>query len=125
MKYLQSPYIVEVIVALLLGVALIFLWRRGRGVDWPPAGAWRGFLVYAGWFFAVAALVTWCLVIWIVVEAWLDSVNPNIPKKPSLVFLIFGGMLYLALAGISGTAFNASSGSARSDVMKKIGRTDD
>jgi hypothetical protein len=122
--YLQSPYLIEVVVALLLGIALIFLVRRGRRVDWPPSSAWRRFLVYVGWFFAAAAFVTWCLVIWIVVEAWIDSINPNIPKKPSLVFLIFGGMLYFTLAGISGSAFDASSGSARSEIMRRIGRRD-
>ena len=56
---------------------------------------------------------------------WIDSVNPDIPKKPSLVFLIFGGLLYLAVAGFASTFFHASSGSARSDIMRKIGRPED
>jgi len=122
--YLQSPYVIEVVVALLLGLALLFLLRRARRVEWPPASPWRHFLVYVGWFFAVVAFILWCFLLWIVGEAWIDSVNPDLPKKPSLVFLIFGGLLYLALVGISSNAFVASSGSARSDIMRKIGRKD-
>ncbi|MGI9261059.1 MAG: hypothetical protein ACR2QR_03430 [Woeseiaceae bacterium] len=123
--YLQSGYVIEVVIALLLGLALIPLFRRGLRVDKPAANRWRQFLVYAGWFLTIAAIAIWCLILWIVGVAWIDSVNPSLPKKPSLVFLIIGGMLYFFLVGIAGTAFEASSGTAKSDIMKKFGRTKD
>ena len=121
----MSFYLVEVLVALLLGLTLIPLWRRGRRVDWPPETAWRGFLVCIGWFVFVVATLIWVFVVWIVTEAWIDSMNPDLPKRASLVFLIFGGLVFLALTGFSGTAFHASSGSARSDIMERVGRSDD
>ena len=123
--YLQSPYIIEVGIALLLGIALFFLIRRGRRVDWPPKNGWRGFLVIAGWTLTVVAVVIWILLVWITVNAWIDSMNPALPKKPSLIFLFLGGIVYFAIAGAAGTCFEASSGSARRDVMRKIGRADD
>ena len=125
MEYLESPYVIEVVVALLLGLALIPLWRRARRIDRPQANAWRRFLVYVGWFVAFLSLLTWWLLLWIVCEAWIDSVNPALPKKPSLIFLIFGSMLYFFLISLSGSAFEASSGDARSEIMRRIGRRGD
>ena len=118
----MSFYLIEVLVALLLGLALIPPWRRGRRVDWPPETAWRGFLVCIGWFVFVVATMLWAFIVWLVFEAWIDSMNPDLPKRASLLFLIFGGLVFLTLAGFAGTAFHASSGSARSDIMARIGR---
>lgn len=123
--YLQSGYVIEVVIALLLGIALIPLIRRGRRVDRPATSRWRQFLVYTGWFITIVAVILWCLLLWIVGEAWIDSVNPDLPKRPSFIFLIIGGMLYFVLIAFAGTAFAASSGTARSDIMRKTGRAED
>ena len=121
-ELLRSAYVIEVVIALLLGIALIPLIRSARRIEWPPSSRWRHFLVYVGWFLGIAAFITWCLLLWIVGEAWIDSINPNLPKKASFIVLILGGILYFFLVSMSGTAFRASSGSARSDVMERVGR---
>lgn len=121
----MSLYLVEVLVALLLGLALIPLWRLGRRVDWPPETAWRRFLVCLGWVVTVIAVLLWVFVAWVVIEAWIDSMNPDLPKRASLLVLVFGAFVYLALVSLAGTAFRASSGSARSDIMERIGRPED
>lgn len=124
-EYLNSLYLVEVIVALVLGLLLVPVLRRGSRVDRPPTNAWRKFLVIFGWLSTAGAIVTWLAVLLITVIAWIDSVNPDIPKKPSLLFLVLGGFLYLVLLGFAENAFRGSSGTARSDIMQKIGRPED
>lgn len=121
--YFASLYFLEVVVAALLGIALIFTVREGRRVRWPPSTLWRKFLVIAGWAFTCAATLVWIAVLYLTIGALITSMNPNVPKPYSLIFLILGGFIYFTLAGIAGTAFRASTGSAREDIMRKIGRS--
>ena len=123
--YLASPYIIEVAVVLVLGIALIFPWRAGRRISWAPLTAWRKFMVIVGWTGFVLAALTWCSLLYITVSALRTAVDTNLPKPASLVFVIFGGMLYLVFLSMSGTAFRSATGSARGDIMEMIGRKDE
>jgi len=50
------------------------------------------------------------------------AVETSFPKPPGLIYILFGGFLYLLLTSLAGSAFQASTGSAREDIMKKIGK---
>ena len=122
--YLESPYIIEVAVVLVFGIALIFAYRKGRKIAWAPLSAWRRFMVIVGWTGLTLAVFTWCGLLYITVSALRTAVETSFPKPASLVFVFFGGILYFFLLSMSGTAFSAASGTARSDIMEMIGRRD-
>ena len=122
--YLTSLYFVEVVIAVLFGIALWLLVRKGRSISWPRETKWRSFLVIVGWFFTAIAAVFWAFLVYLMVGAWLTSMNPHVPKPASIVFLFIGAFVYFALTGIAGTAFQAATGSAREDIMEMIGRKD-
>ena len=110
--YLTSLYFVEVVVALLLGIALWLVVRQGRAISWPRETAWRSFLFITGWGFTVLAALFWIGLVYLMISAWLTSMNPDVPKPASLLFLVLGAFVYFFLTGVAGTVFRASSGSA-------------
>ena len=124
-EYLASPYIIEVAVVMVLGIGLILPLRTARKIRWGPLTVWRRFMVIVGWTGFVLAALTWCSLLFITVSALRTAVETNSPKPASLVFVIFGGILYLVLLSMSGTAFRSATGSARGDIMEMIGRKDE
>ena len=120
--YLSSPYFIEVVVVFLFGIALYFLVRKGRRIEWEPLSGWRKFNVVVGWLFTALATLTWIALLVLVIGALQTAVENYYPKPASLVFVILGGALFFILGGIGGSAFDVAHGSARGDIRKWMGK---
>ena len=120
--YFTAFYFVEVMICLLLGIVLLLAVRKGRRVDWPPINVWPRLSVFTGWLFVGLGTLTWVGLMYVMIRAWLMDVQTDYPKQPALVFLVLGGLLFIMLIGIARSAFHASSGSAREDIMKMLGK---
>ena len=123
--YLSDFHFVFVIVVLLFGIGLYFTIRKGRSIDWPPETTWRKFTTMLGWVFTTLAGITWLTLLYLMVGGLHTSVATYFPKPPALIVLVLGIVLYFMLLAIGNTAFEASTGSARGDIMKKIGRDEE
>lgn len=108
--YLQSPYLIEVVVILLLGWFLRSPWRlaiRNRG---PSHYGWRLFSLITGRLCLALATAAWLFLVYVTVSALHTSFNPSVSRPPSLVFVIVGGFAYLMIVGFSGLALDAAVG---------------
>lgn len=119
--YLQSPYVVEVIAVLIFLLGMIFPLRDGLKVAWRSLSAWRRVFVALGWVFLAMAAIVWIGLFYLTVSAWMVAVENYFPKPPSLLYVIFGGFLYFFLVMCSGVSFSTASGSARDDILCKLG----
>jgi len=77
--------------------------------------------VVLGWVFLGMAAIVWIALIYIAVSAWMVAVENYFPKPPSLLYVIFGGFLYFFFVICSGASFSTAPGSARDDVLRKLG----
>ena len=119
--YLQSPYVLEVIAVLVFLVGMIFPLRDGLKIAWRPLSAWRRMFVILGWVFLAMAAIVWIALIYLTVSAWMVAVENYYPKPFSFLYVIFGGFLYFFLVMCSGASFSTASGSARDDILRKLG----
>ena len=119
--YVQSWYFVEVVAVVIFAIGLIFPLRQGLRVQWHELAVWRQAFVVLGWLFFTAALLVWLALLYITVSALLVAVEGYWPKPHALIFVILGGFLYFFLLGCAGASFQTASGSARTDVQRKLG----
>jgi len=113
---------IEVVVVLLFAIAWVLLWRSGRKIGWPRETKWRNTLFVLGWIIFAIAVLLWAGLLVVVINALRSAVETNLPKKPSLILVFIGGFAYFTLIGFAASAFQACHGSARNDIMKKLGR---
>ena len=116
--YLQSPYIVEVVVALLLGWFLLSPWRLARRLRWQWLSGWRRFSFVVAWVLFVLAILAWLFLLFLTMSALHTSLDPTVPKPWSLVFLLIGGFAYLMIAGFASLAFSAAAGAGPDDQLR-------
>jgi len=119
--YLQSPYVLEVMAVLIVAVGMLFPLRDGLRIAWGSLSAWRRGFVVLGWAFLAMGAAVWIGLLYITISAWMVAVEDYFPKPFSLVYVILGGFLYFFLIMCSGASFTTASGSARDDLLRKLG----
>lgn len=120
--YLQSPYIIEVVVVLLLGWFLRSPWRLARHASWRSLSGWRRLSLVIGWFCFLLAVAAWLFLLYVSVSALHTSLDPTVPKPFSLIFVLIGGFAYLLIIGFAGLALDAAVRSVRDDIRQMTGR---
>ena len=118
---MSSIYVIEVIIAVLSGYALIGTWKTGRAADWILSSVWQRASTVVGWILAVAAALAWLVWVYVMVANVLTAMNPSMPKPPAIIYFVMGALLYVMLVGFARSAFDAASGSAAKDVRDRLG----
>ena len=118
---MTSIYFIEVVIAFVSGYALNGLWKAGRQADWLLSSLWRRASCVAGWVFGAAALLAWIGWVYVMVANLLTAINPSMPKPPAILYFVIGALLYIFFIGFARSAFDAASGSAKSDIDKRLG----
>jgi len=73
----------------------------------------------------VLTILFWSGLMYIGISGLRSDVETNYPKAPSFELSALGVIVYFFLLSVANTAFKASHGSARDDIMKIAGRKKD
>ena len=117
-----SIYFIEVVIAVVSGYALIKLWKTTRKADGYLSSRWRRASYVIGWILAATATIVWAAWVYVMIANLLTAMNPSMPKPPAILYFVMGALLYMMAVGFAGSAFDASGGSARDDIRRRIGR---
>ncbi len=105
--YLNSPFLIEVVIVLVFGVALLLTLFRARRIAWPGQQRGRPAAKLVAWLVLVATMLWWTGMLFLTIEALRSDVETYLPKKVGIFVPLIGGLVYFALIALSNALLSA------------------
>ncbi len=99
--YLNSPFLIEVVIVLVFGIALLLTLFRARRIAWPRQQRGRRAAIFIAWLVLVATTLWWAGMLFLTVEALRSDVETYFPKKVGIFVPLIGGLVYFVLIALS------------------------
>ncbi len=105
--YLNSPFLVEVVIVLVFGIALLLTLFRAWRIAWPGQQRGRRVVVSIAWLVLVVTTLWWAGMLFFTIEALRSDVETYFPKKVGIVVPLIGGAVYFAMIALSNALLSA------------------
>ena len=105
--YLNSPFLIEVVIVLVFGVALLLTLFRARRIAWSRQQRGRRAAILIAWLALVATTLWWTGMLYLTIEALRSDVETYFPKKVGILVPLIGGLVYFLLIALSNALLSA------------------
>ena len=105
--YLNSPFLIEVVIVLVFGIALLVTLFRAWRIEWPRQQRGRRVSIWIAWLVLVVTALWWAGMLFFTIEAVRSDVETYFPKKVGIFVPLIGGLVYFMLIAIINALLSA------------------